>query len=208
MDEETKAFFRQQREDVENQFCVDEGKPNPQWASVNHGCYISLEASGIHRSLGVQISFVRSTLMDSWKPSQRKLMELGGNRKLKAFFEEQGIPDWMPIAEKYKTRAAEWYRKHLRALAEGLESPPAPEPGTGHLPMEESYSLSSYELSASPILGPGQSRLPDLGAWPRARLIAVVIASVVAVLAAVAQALAWLTPLQLPGTLQQAEKAS
>eukprot|EP00929_Paragymnodinium_shiwhaense_P062227 TRINITY_DN31066_c0_g1_i1.p1 TRINITY_DN31066_c0_g1~~TRINITY_DN31066_c0_g1_i1.p1 ORF type:complete len:427 (-),score=113.76 TRINITY_DN31066_c0_g1_i1:30-1310(-) len=155
MEEETKAFFRQQQEDPDNQFCIDDGEANPQWASVNHGCYISLEASGVHRGLGVHISFVRSVLMDAWKPSQLRMMELGGNRKLKVFFKEQGVPEAMPIALKYKTRAAEWYRKHLRALVDGTELPEPLEPGTGHLPMEEAPSASTRVPSASPIFGPG-----------------------------------------------------
>merc|ERR1719247_3324492 len=84
MDEGTKAFFRKQQQDRANQKCIDDGSPNPQWASVSHGCYISLESSGVHRSLGVHVSFVRSITMDSWKPLQLKLMDLGGNQKLKA----------------------------------------------------------------------------------------------------------------------------
>merc|ERR550532_424344 len=40
----------------------------------------------------------------------------------------------MPIRQKYRTRAAEWYRKNLRALAEN-KLPPSPlPPGTGRLP--------------------------------------------------------------------------
>merc|ERR1719181_2147454 len=40
----------------------------------------------------------------------------------------------MPTREKYSTRAAEWYRQNLKALAEGAD-PPSPLPtGTGHLP--------------------------------------------------------------------------
>merc|ERR1719247_693781 len=115
MDEGTKAFFRSQQQDRANQKCIDDGSPNPQWASVSHGCYISLESSGVHRSLGVHVSFVRSTTMDTWKPLQLKLMELGGNQRLKDFFKQHNIPEDMPIKQKYNTRAAEWYRKNLRA---------------------------------------------------------------------------------------------
>src|SRR4051812_6763649 len=42
------------------QICVDCNRPSPQWASVSHGTYLCIQCSGIHRSLGVHISFVRS----------------------------------------------------------------------------------------------------------------------------------------------------
>ncbi|CAE8664058.1 unnamed protein product [Polarella glacialis] len=90
--------------------------------SASHPGGESLEASGVHRSLGVHISFVRSVTMDSWKPIQLRLMELGGNASLKAFFREQEVPENMPIAEKYNTKAADWYRKNLRAQADGRTS--------------------------------------------------------------------------------------
>eukprot|EP00927_Polykrikos_kofoidii_P005210 TRINITY_DN12080_c0_g1_i1.p1 TRINITY_DN12080_c0_g1~~TRINITY_DN12080_c0_g1_i1.p1 ORF type:complete len:482 (+),score=80.96 TRINITY_DN12080_c0_g1_i1:63-1448(+) len=150
MDEATKAFFRRQQEDEANQTCVDGGGHNPQWASVSHGCYISIEASGVHRSLGVHISFVRSTTMDSWKPAQLRLMELGGNRRLKACFKEHGVPEDAPITEKYNTRAADWYRKNLRALAEGTDAPPPLPEGTGHLPLCAEPSAVQIAMSNSP----------------------------------------------------------
>lgn len=48
--------------------------------------------------------------------------------------ESQGIPEDMPIREKYSTKAAAWYRKNLRAEAEGTEAPEPLESGTGCLP--------------------------------------------------------------------------
>lgn len=146
-EEAAKEFFRHQREDPENQVCVDTGTANPQWASLSHGCYISMQAAGQHRGLGVHISFVRSVDLDKWKPTQLKLMQLGGNRRLRDFFRQHGIPDDMPIEQKYDTRAAEWYRLHLRALAEDTALPePLPE-GTGHLP------AAGVAAAAAPMAG-------------------------------------------------------
>lgn len=154
MDATSRAFFRrQQEEEPENQVCVDLGSAEPQWASVSHGCYLSLEASGVHRSLGVHISFVRSTTMDAWKPQQLRLMELGGNARLKAFFREHGIADDMPIAQKYNTRAAEWYRKNLRAEADGTEPPPPLEPDTGRLPASDAPSGAQAALARAAAAG-------------------------------------------------------
>lgn len=159
-DEAARTFFQKAQQEPENQACMDTGSANPQWASVSHGCYISLESAGVHRSLGVHISFVRSTTMDAWKPQQLKLMELGGNARLKAFFRHHGIPDSMPIKEKYNTRAAEWYRRNLKSLIEGSAAPPPLPEGTGKLPVgpvsfggdwiaEKLASTASPENSAS-----------------------------------------------------------
>ena len=64
-----------------NKLCVDCQKANPKWASVTFGTLFCLECSGVHRSLGVHISFVRSITMDSWKDKQIKSMRCGGNKR-------------------------------------------------------------------------------------------------------------------------------
>lgn len=134
--EEVDRFFREQLTLPENDRCCDTNSSSPRWASVSHGIYISIEAAGIHRSLGVSTSFVLSMSLDRWKPAQLKMMELGGNQRFQKFMSEQGVPEDLPIREKYSTRAAAWYRINLIALAEG-STPPEPLPaGVGNLPLQ------------------------------------------------------------------------
>ena len=46
----------------------------PRWASANLGNFFCIECSGIHRNLGVHISFVRSVNLDSWTPKQVEVL--------------------------------------------------------------------------------------------------------------------------------------
>uniref|UniRef100_A0A672M5N1 Arf-GAP with coiled-coil, ANK repeat and PH domain-containing protein n=1 Tax=Sinocyclocheilus grahami TaxID=75366 RepID=A0A672M5N1_SINGR len=78
-----------------NQQCCDCGQADPRWASINLGVLLCIECSGIHRSLGVHCSKVRSLTLDSWEPELLKLMcELGNsiiNHIYEGSCEEQGL---------------------------------------------------------------------------------------------------------------------
>jgi len=130
MDPQTKQFFNSLTSQEANKTCIDCGAAHPQWASISYGTYFCLQCSGVHRSLGVHISFVRSITMDTWNEKQKKMMQLGGNGAFRDFAKAQGI-DRMQIREKYHTKAAEYYRDALKAKHDGTAPPPMPAPGTG-----------------------------------------------------------------------------
>ena len=73
--------------DEENKRCADCNTPNPTWASINIGCFLCLECSGIHRNLGTHISKVRSTELDTWKPEWVANMKKWGNARVNAVWE-------------------------------------------------------------------------------------------------------------------------
>ncbi|XP_036002303.1 arf-GAP with coiled-coil, ANK repeat and PH domain-containing protein 1 [Fundulus heteroclitus] len=70
-----------------NKHCCDCGEPGPEWASINLGITLCIVCSGIHRSLGVHFSKVRSLTLDSWEPELIKLMCELGNSVINRIYE-------------------------------------------------------------------------------------------------------------------------
>uniref|UniRef100_A0A3Q4GTU0 Arf-GAP with coiled-coil, ANK repeat and PH domain-containing protein n=1 Tax=Neolamprologus brichardi TaxID=32507 RepID=A0A3Q4GTU0_NEOBR len=70
-----------------NQRCCDCGEEEPRWASINLAVTMCIECSGIHRSLGVHLSKVRSLTLDSWEAEQLKLLCVLGNDVMNQIYE-------------------------------------------------------------------------------------------------------------------------
>jgi ADP-ribosylation factor GTPase-activating protein 1 len=93
-----------------------------------------LSCSGVHRGLGVHVSFVRSITMDAFKPPELARMAAGGNSAWRAFWEAHeattlaGVGwDDCTIRERYDGEAGEEYKARLTAKVEGREYVPGEE---------------------------------------------------------------------------------
>lgn len=122
-----------------NRHCVDCGAMNPDWASITYGTLLCLQCSGIHRSYGVQVSYVRSLQYDTWNHKQILSMLEGGNNQLRTFFHRHHLLNngsspnnhIAPIKnckslqqlynQRYHTKAALFYKvnlvKHVEEIA-------------------------------------------------------------------------------------------
>lgn len=106
-------------------------KSNITQASPKFGIFMCLNCSGVHRGLGVHISFVRSITMDAFKVPELARMAAGGNKPWKEFFDahssnklEGRTFEDSTINDRYDSEAGEEWKDRLTAKADGVEYVP------------------------------------------------------------------------------------
>ncbi|XP_037350966.1 arf-GAP with coiled-coil, ANK repeat and PH domain-containing protein 1 [Talpa occidentalis] len=149
-----------------NAQCCDCREPAPEWASINLGVTLCIQCSGIHRSLGVHFSKVRSLTLDSWEPELVKLMcELGNvviNQIYEARVEAMAVKKPGPSCSRQEKEAwihAKYVEKkfltklpEIRGRREGRGTPRG-HPPVAPKPRPRPGSLRSKPESSSDDLG-------------------------------------------------------
>ncbi|KAM8889290.1 arf-GAP with coiled-coil, ANK repeat and PH domain-containing protein 2-like isoform 12-T12 [Synchiropus picturatus] len=169
-----------------NACCCDCGQPDPRWASINLGITLCIQCSGIHRSLGVHFSKVRSLTLDTWEPELLKLMcELGNgvvNQIYEARREELGarkpqsgdprheVESYIkakyvdrrfvrrPSDEELRTKVVSLTKQEKRLSSSSDHLPPRPPPPTPKLRPGSNSSGQSVKSADSSIQNSDGSR--------------------------------------------------
>ncbi|PNS17434.1 hypothetical protein CAC42_7117 [Sphaceloma murrayae] len=162
IDPQTQSKLQEIQKTNENNRCVDCNAPSPQWASPKFGIFFCLSCSGVHRSLGVHISFVRSITMDSFKVNEVERMSKGGNKPWKDFFDNHSSNkvegrtfDDCTIQERYDSDAGEEWKDRLTAKVEGKEYVPGQKPKVERKKPDASANGSQVGSRSATPLGRG-----------------------------------------------------
>uniref|UniRef100_A0A5F9CZ59 ADP-ribosylation factor GTPase-activating protein 2 n=1 Tax=Oryctolagus cuniculus TaxID=9986 RepID=A0A5F9CZ59_RABIT len=116
---EIQTLYKRLRAIPTNKACFHCGARNPSCASITYGVFLCIDCCGAQRSLGVHLSFIRSTELDSnWSWFQLRCMQT-------AFFHQHGCTA-SDANSKCNSRAAQMYREKIRQLGSAaLARPPA-----------------------------------------------------------------------------------
>ncbi|KAH6625664.1 ADP-ribosylation factor GTPase-activating protein 1 [Boeremia exigua] len=138
VDPETRSKLLEIQKTNDNNKCVDCNAPSPQWvrnyqpsrhqASPKLGIFMCLSCSGVHRGLGVHISFIRSITMDAFKGAELARMAAGGNKPYQDFFtahpsntKDNRTFEASSIQERYDSEAGDEWKERLSCKVEDRE---------------------------------------------------------------------------------------
>ena len=109
------------QKDTYNKFCIDCNRNESTHASITYGVFVCEECANSHlKEFGMDKSYIKSVTGEMWDPYQIRVIQLGGNKNLWDFLKLYNGLEQKPIAAKYKSNAAAYYRRRLAAQAVGL----------------------------------------------------------------------------------------
>ncbi|KAK5724579.1 ARF GAP with effector function(s) [Elasticomyces elasticus] len=109
-----------------NKMCADcKRNKHPRWASWNLGVFVCIRCSGVHRSLGVHISKVKSIDLDSWTDEQLSSVVRWGNKRANKYWEHKLAEGHVPNDGKMESFIRTKYDSKRWAM-----DGPVPDPAT------------------------------------------------------------------------------
>lgn len=134
----------------ENKLCTDCNNPHSQWVSINIGCFLCLRCAGVHRSIGVHITKIKSITLDNWTTSQYNFLRQHGNTKVNAIYEAalpSGIKPTSTSTDTYLKKFIE--DKYVNRLFYRAPPKPKPPPSPPKIKEELLIDLSNDERNDS-----------------------------------------------------------
>ncbi|TNJ28016.1 putative GTPase activating protein for Arf [Giardia muris] len=161
LSEKNKSLLLELSRRPENRECADCTSRVVKWACFNHGIFVCIKCSGIHRDMGREISKVKSLTLDKW--TTEELSGMCGNALANAEYlfnlpSDMTKPDenddrarrhW--IENKYKKQL--WRRRPDQSPAQPQQQQPQPQQQQFVPPTQPHPSQSaSLQLQPTPVI--------------------------------------------------------
>jgi hypothetical protein len=129
--------------------CVDCGSEGADWASVSFGIYLCALCASVHKGCASRSSLLRP-LDDGWGWPALDLvpLRLGGNAAFRESLEGFPLLKDAPVADRYSSRFAEYYRRQLDALCASMQPPQPPLVESAAAPINSDF-VSAAEAAAA-----------------------------------------------------------
>ena len=106
-----------------NHYCVDCLSENPVFTSINNAVFLCGSCANKHRTLGQNISIVKSLMNDQFSPDEINLLRIGGNFRFNNLMNEYCVSNSQNKEFKYHLKITDYYRQLLLAELNRINNP-------------------------------------------------------------------------------------